>query len=148
MAENLVIVESPVKAKTINKYLGAKYVVKASLGHVKDLPKSKLGVDVEHGFEPEYVPVRARAKVLRELKAEAKKAKHIFLATDPDREGEAIGWHLGHELKTKTNDVVRVRFHEITKAAIPQRGVEAPLALDMPLVNAQQARRVLDRLVG
>ena len=147
MADNLVVVESPAKAKTINKYLGSKYVVKASMGHVKDLPKSKLGVDIEHGFEPQYIAVRAKLKVLKALKDEAKKAKRVYIATDPDREGEAIGWHLSSELKTKTNEVVRVRFHEITKAAILKAMAE-PTALDMPMVDAQQARRVLDRLVG
>ena len=147
MADNLVVVESPAKAKTINKFLGRSYVVKASMGHVRDLPKSKLGVDVEHGFEPHYVTIRERSKVLKELKAEAKKAKHVFLATDPDREGEAIGWHLEAELKTKGNDIVRVRFHEITKQAV-QAAILDPKPIDEDLVNAQQARRVLDRLVG
>jgi DNA topoisomerase-1 len=147
VADNLVVVESPAKAKTINKYLGKNYVVKASMGHVKDLPKSKLGVDVEHGFEPTYVAVKTRGKVLKELKALAKKAKHVFLATDPDREGEAIGWHLAKELKGKDNDVVRVRFREITKAAI-LKAMQEPSQLEMGLVNAQQARRILDRLVG
>src|SRR5271170_8030144 len=118
MADNLVVVESPAKAKTINKFLGRSYLVKASMGHVKDLPKSRLGVDVDADFEPHYITIRARAKVLKELKAEAKKAKHVFLATDPDREGEAIGWHLAGELKTAKNDVRRVRFHEITKTAV------------------------------
>jgi DNA topoisomerase-1 len=147
MADNLVVVESPAKAKTINKFLGRSYVVKASMGHVRDLPKSKLGVDVENGFEPHYVTIRDRSKVLKDLKAEAKKAKHVFLATDPDREGEAIGWHLAHELKTKGNDIVRVRFHEITKQAV-QAAIQDPRPIDLALVNAQQARRVLDRLVG
>ncbi|HTB23288.1 MAG TPA: type I DNA topoisomerase [bacterium] len=147
MADNLVVVESPAKAKTINKFLGRAYVVKASMGHVRDLPKSKLGVDVAAGFEPHYITIRTRAKVLKELKAEAKKAKHVFLATDPDREGEAIGWHLAGELKTAKNDVQRVRFHEITKTAV-RGAIEAPTAIDENLVNAQQARRILDRLVG
>ena len=147
MADNLVVVESPAKAKTINKFLGRSFVVKASMGHIKDLPKSKLGVDVDAGFEPHYVTIRARAKVLKELKAEAKKAKHVFLATDPDREGEAIGWHLATELKTAKNDVQRVCFHEITKQAV-KGAIEAPTPIDENLVNAQQARRILDRLVG
>jgi DNA topoisomerase-1 len=147
MADNLLVVESPAKAKTINKFLGKSFTVKASMGHIKDLPKSSLGVDVENGFEPHYVTIRARAKVLKELKAEAKKCKHVFLATDPDREGEAIGWHLAAELKTAKNDVQRVRFHEITKQAVCG-AIEAPTAIDENLVNAQQARRVLDRLVG
>jgi DNA topoisomerase-1 len=147
MADNLVVVESPAKAKTINKFLGRGYVVKASMGHIKDLPKSRLGVDVERNFEPHYVTIRARSKVLKELKAEAKKVKHVYLATDPDREGEAIGWHLAAELKTKKNDVHRVRFHEITKQAI-LAAIADPRPVDENLVNAQQARRVLDRLVG
>lgn len=147
MADNLVVVESPAKAKTINKYLGRNYVVRASMGHVRDLPKSSLGVDIEKNFEPHYVNVRARAKVLKELKAEAKKAKRVFLATDPDREGEAIGWHLAGLLKTPKNEVQRVRFHEITKAAV-KAAIEAPQPIDEDRVNAQQARRVLDRLVG
>ncbi len=147
MADNLLVVESPAKAKTINKFLGRSFVVKASMGHIKDLPKSRLGVDVEHGFEPHYTTIRARAKVLKELKAEAKKAKKVFLATDPDREGEAIGWHLAAELKTKKNEVHRVRFHEITKQAV-KSAIEDPRPIDDNLVNAQQARRVLDRLVG
>jgi len=147
MADNLLVVESPAKAKTINKFLGRTFVVKASMGHVKDLPKSKLGVDVEANFEPHYITIKARSKVLKELKAEAKKARHVFLATDPDREGEAIGWHLASELKTPKNDVQRVRFHEITKAAV-LGAVAAPTLIDENLVNAQQARRILDRLVG
>src|SRR5665213_2710614 len=147
MADNLLVVESPAKAKTINKFLGRTFVVKARMGHVKDLPKSKLGVDVEANFEPHYITIKARSKVLKELKAEAKKARHVFLATDPDREGEAIGWHLASELKTPKNDVQRVRFHEITKAAV-LGAVAAPTLIDENLVNAQQARRILDRLVG
>src|SRR5262245_11926103 len=120
MAKNLLVVESPAKAKTIGKYLGKSFTVRASLGHLKDLPKSKLGVDIEHGFEPQYIAVRAKSKVLKELKAEAKKAQKVYIATDPDREGEAIGWHLAGELKGKDGkkEVVRVRFHEITKDAI------------------------------
>jgi DNA topoisomerase-1 len=147
MADNLVVVESPAKAKTINKFLGRSFVVKASMGHIKDLPKSRLGVDVENGFEPHYVTIRARSKVLKDLKAEAKKAKRIYLATDPDREGEAIGWHLAAALKTPKNEVHRVRFHEITKTAV-KAAIEDPRPIDDNLVNAQQARRVLDRLVG
>ncbi len=147
MADNLVIVESPAKAKTINKFLGKNYVVKASMGHVRDLPKSKLGVDVEKNFEPHYITIRTRAKLLKELKALAKKSKHIFLATDPDREGEAIGWHLGVVLQTKSNDVSRILFHEITKSAV-LGALKAPRPVDLNLVGAQQARRVLDRLVG
>lgn len=147
MAENLVVVESPAKAKTINKFLGKNYLVKASMGHVKDLPKSRLGVDVDKNFEPHYITIRSRAKLLKELKVAAKKAKRVYLATDPDREGEAIGWHLATELKSRGNEVHRILFHEITKKAI-QGAIRAPREVDMKLVNAQQARRILDRLVG
>jgi DNA topoisomerase-1 len=147
MAKHLVIVESPAKAKTINKFLGPEYTVKASMGHVKDLPKSKLGVDIAKDFEPHYITIRTRSKLLKEIKAAAKGAKHIYLATDPDREGEAIGWHLGLELKNAKNEVHRILFHEITSKAI-QEAVRTPRDIDMNLVNAQQARRVLDRLVG
>ena len=147
MAENLVVVESPAKAKTINKFLGKNFLVKASMGHIKDLPKSKLGVDPEKNFEPHYITIRSRSKLLRELKGLAKKAKHVYLATDPDREGEAIGWHLASELKAKGNEIHRILFHEITKKAV-QGALKEPHELDMNLVNAQQARRILDRLVG
>jgi DNA topoisomerase-1 len=147
MAENLVVVESPAKAKTINKFLGKNFLVKASMGHIKDLPKSKLGVDLEKNFEPHYITIRTRSKLLKELKSLAKKAKHVYLATDPDREGEAIGWHLAAELKAKSNVVHRILFHEITKKAV-QGALKEPRDLDMNLVNAQQARRILDRLVG
>ncbi len=147
MADNLVIVESPAKAKTINKFLGKNFLVKASMGHVKDLPKSKLGVDPENNFEPHYITIRTRSKLLKELKGLAKKAKRVYLATDPDREGEAIGWHLANELKSNKNEVHRILFHEITKKAV-QGALENPRPLDMNLVNAQQARRILDRLVG
>src|SRR5258706_8532423 len=147
MAENLVVVESPAKAKTINKFLGKNFLVKASMGHVKDLPKSKLGVDPDKNFEPHYITIRSRSKLLKELKGLAKKAKHVYLATDPDREGEAIGWHLAAGLKSKNNEVHRILFHEITKKAV-QGALSEPRDLDMKLVNAQQARRILDRLVG
>jgi DNA topoisomerase-1 len=143
----LVIVESPAKAKTINKYLGRDYKVVASMGHVRDLPKSKLGVDVDDGFTPEYVVIPDRAKVIKELKAAAKEADDIFVATDPDREGEAIGWHLAEELKGKKNKIHRLMFNEITKKAILE-AVKKPGKIDMKMVDAQQARRVLDRLVG
>lgn len=151
MSNRLVIVESPAKAKTINKYLGRGYTVKASMGHVRDLPKSKLGVDVEKGFEVAYEVLPARKKVMDELKKAAKDADEIFLAADPDREGEAICWHLAQELggkrgKTKMK-FKRVVFHEITKGAI-QKAFEHPEDLNIPKVDAQQARRVLDRLVG
>ena len=147
MAKALVIVESPAKAKTINKYLGRDFKVVASMGHVRDLPKSKLGVDVEGGFEPEYVVLPDRAKVIKELKDAAKNAEQIFVATDPDREGEAIGWHLSEELGGKKRKVHRLMFNEITKKAILE-AIKHPGEIDMKMVDAQQARRVLDRLVG
>src|SRR5262245_56471016 len=146
MAKALVLVESPAKAKTINKYLGRDFKVVASMGHVRDLPKSKLGVDVESGFEPEYVVIPARTKVIKELKEAAKQAEDIFVATDPDREGEAIGWHLAEELGAKKR-VRRLMFNEITKKAILE-AIKNPGEIDMRMVDAQQARRVLDRLVG
>ncbi len=147
MAKALVVVESPAKAKTINKYLGRNYKVIASMGHVRDLPKSKLGVDVDDGFEPEYVVLPDRQKVIKELKAAAKAADEIFVATDPDREGEAIGWHLAEELGTAKKKVRRLMFNEITKKAILE-AIKHPGNIDMRMVDAQQARRVLDRLVG
>lgn len=148
MAKALVIVESPAKAKTINKYLGREFKVIASMGHVRDLPKSKLGVDVEGGFAPEYVVLPDRQKVIKELKDAAKAAEHVYVATDPDREGEAIGWHLVEELgKADRKKVQRLMFNEITKKAILE-AVERPGEIDMRMVDAQQARRVLDRLVG
>lgn len=148
MAKALVVVESPAKAKTINKYLGRDYKVIASMGHVRDLPKSKIGVDVEAGFEPDYVVLPDRAKVIKELKDAAKGAERIYVATDPDREGEAIGWHLTEELGTANRKKVqRLMFNEITKKAILE-AVKNPVEIDMRMVDAQQARRVLDRLVG
>src|SRR6187397_1429809 len=147
MPKALVIVESPAKAKTINKYLGRDFKVVASMGHVRDLPKSKLGVDVEGGFEPEYVVLPDRAKVIKELKDAAKTADQIFVATDPDREGEAIGWHLSEELGGKKKKIHRLMFNEITKKAILE-AIKHPGEIDMRMVDAQQARRVLDRLVG
>ena len=146
MAKALVIVESPAKAKTINKFLGRNYIVRASMGHVRDLPKSKLGVDVEHGFVPDYVVIPKKQKVLAELKNEAKKAEAIFLAPDPDREGEAISFHLAEELGAEKK-VYRILFNEITKKAV-QAAIQNPLEIDQDKVDAQQARRVLDRLVG
>jgi DNA topoisomerase I len=146
MAKALVIVESPAKAKTINKYLGRDYKVIASMGHVRDLPKSKLGVDVDKGFEPEYVVIPSREKLVKELKDAAKVAETIFVATDPDREGEAIGWHLAEELGGRKK-VRRLMFNEITKKAILE-AIKNPGQIDMRMVDAQQARRVLDRLVG
>ena len=147
--KKLVIVESPAKAKTINKYLGDDYIVKASMGHVRDLPPKKLGVDVEHGFEPEYVNSTGRAKTITELKAAAKKCDHVFLAPDPDREGEAIAWHLFELLKgiIPEENFSRVTYNEITKSAITE-AFSRPGEMDMNRVNSQQARRVLDRLVG
>jgi DNA topoisomerase-1 len=147
MAKSLVIVESPAKAKTINKYLGRDYKVLASMGHVRDLPKSKLGVDVDEGFAPVYELLATRKKVIAELKSAAKDATDIYIATDPDREGEAIGWHLAEELGTKKKKIHRLMFNEITKKAV-QEAMKHPGSIDMKMVDAQQARRVLDRLVG
>ena len=146
MAKALVVVESPAKAKTINKYLGRDFKVIASMGHVRDLPKSKLGVDVDAGFQPEYVVIPAREKVIKELKDAAKAATDIYVATDPDREGEAIGWHLAEELGARKK-VHRLMFNEITRKAILE-AVKKPGRIDQKMVDAQQARRVLDRLVG
>jgi DNA topoisomerase I len=148
MAKALVVVESPAKAKTINKYLGRNYKVVASMGHVRDLPKSKLGVDVEDGFEPSYEVIASRKKVLKELKEAAKDASEIFVATDPDREGEAIGWHLAEELGSGNRKKIRrLMFNEITKKGV-LAALEHPTAINKQMVDAQQARRVLDRLVG
>src|SRR6185369_8478304 len=152
MPKALVIVESPGKAKTINKYLGKQYVVKASLGHIKDLPKKDLAVDVSQGFEPRYEVIEGKKKLITELKQTAKKVEEIYLAADPDREGEAICYHLQEELggnsKSKTGPkIYRVMFNEITKNAI-QKAFEKPGQVNTHLVDAQQARRVLDRLVG
>ncbi|QED47531.1 type I DNA topoisomerase [Cytobacillus dafuensis] len=147
MSEFLVIVESPAKAKTIERYLGKKYKVKASMGHVRDLPKSQMGVDVENHFEPKYITIRGKGPVLKELKTAAKKAKKIYLAADPDREGEAIAWHLAHSLNMDITSDCRVVFNEITKEAIKE-SFKHPRPINMDLVDAQQARRLLDRLVG
>jgi len=147
MKKNLVIVESPAKARTLSKLLGQNYSLKASMGHVRDLPKSQLGVDVDQGFAPKYVVPREKKKVVDELKEAAKTASTVYLATDPDREGEAISWHLVQVTKTNRKPYRRVIFHEITKEAI-ERAFEHPRSIDMQLVNAQQARRILDRLVG
>src|SRR5918997_1467973 len=148
MAKSLVVVESPAKAKTINKYLGRNYKVVASMGHVRDLPKSKLGVDVEDGFEPSYEVIASRKKVLKELKDGAKGMDEIFIATDPDREGEAIGWHLAEELGSGNKKKIRrLMFNEITKKGI-LAALEKPTKINKQMVDAQQARRVLDRLVG
>jgi DNA topoisomerase-1 len=148
MAKSLVVVESPAKAKTINKYLGRNYKVIASMGHVRDLPKSKLGVDIEDGFEPSYEVIASRKKVLKELKDAAKDAETIFVATDPDREGEAIGWHLAEELgRSNEKKIRRLMFNEITKKGVLS-ALEHPTDINKQMVDAQQARRVLDRLVG
>src|SRR3954452_23869720 len=149
MPKALVIVESPAKAKTINKYLGKDYVVKASLGHIKDLPKRDVAVDVDHDFEPRYEVIEGKKKLIGELKAAAKKVDEIYLAPDPDREGEAICFHLQEELQDKKGVVriFRVMFNEITKKAV-QNAFETPTQVNTHLVDAQQARRVLDRLVG
>ncbi|HSC56593.1 MAG TPA: type I DNA topoisomerase, partial [Nitrospira sp.] len=152
MAKSLIIVESPTKAKTITKYLGRGYTVMASVGHIKDLPTSKLGVDLEHNFKPQYVTIKGKSKVLAEIKKKAEEADRVFLAPDPDREGEAIAWHLAEELRGKSKKksdgkIFRVLFNEITERAIKQ-ALQSPGQIDMKLVNAQQARRVLDRIVG
>ncbi|WCN39082.1 type I DNA topoisomerase [Aneurinibacillus uraniidurans] len=147
MADSLVIVESPAKAKTIGKYLGKKYIVKASMGHVRDLPKSQMGVDVASGFEPKYITIRGKGDVLKELRDAAKKVKHVYLAADPDREGEAIAWHLAHSLNIDQSGECRVVFNEITKQAVKE-AFKHPRKINMDLVNAQQTRRILDRLVG
>jgi DNA topoisomerase I len=147
MEKYLVIVESPAKAKTIKKYLGSKYDVKASMGHVRDLPRSQIGVDVEENYDPKYITIRGKGPILKDLKTAAKKAKQIFLAADPDREGEAIAWHLAHSLEIDLDSECRVVFNEITKNAIKD-SFKRPRKINMDLVDAQQARRVLDRLVG
>src|SRR6476661_3018563 len=147
MSEYLVIVESPAKAKTIERYLGKKYKLKASMGHVRDLPKSQMGVDVEHNYEPKYITIRGKGPVLKDLKTAAKKAKKIYLAADPDREGEAIAWHLANSLNVDVTSDCRVVFNEITKDAIKE-SFKSPRPINMDLVDAQQARRILDRLVG
>lgn len=147
MADNLVIVESPSKAKTIEKFLGKKYKVVASVGHVRDLPKSKLGVDVQNDFTPEYITIRGKGPLIAELKKEKNKAKHVFIATDPDREGEAIAWHLVKALDLPEGEKRRVTFHEITKDTVTAQ-IKEPRLIDQSLVDSQQARRIVDRLVG
>lgn len=147
MAKNLVIVESPTKVKTIKKFLGSSYTVAASNGHVRDLPKSQMGVDPENDFEPKYITIRGKGELLAGLRKEVKKADKIYLATDPDREGEAISWHLYHALKLENKKVYRITFNEITKNAV-KTSIKNPREIDMGLVDAQQARRVLDRIVG
>jgi DNA topoisomerase-1 len=145
--KSLVIVESPSKAKTIGKFLGSKYKVIASVGHVRDLPKSKLGIDIENNFEPQYIPIRGKGEIIKELKKEAKNASRVYLGTDPDREGEAISWHIAYLLGIDESEACRIEFNEITKQTI-QNAVKNPRPIDRRLVDAQQARRVLDRLVG
>ncbi|MGG1941431.1 type I DNA topoisomerase [Paenibacillus polymyxa] len=147
MADSLVIVESPSKAKTIGKYLGSKYIVKASMGHIRDLPKSQIGVEVENDFNPKYITIRGKGSILKELKDARKKVKKVYLAADPDREGEAIAWHLAHALELDDTADCRVVFNEITKQAVKD-AFKTPRKINMDLVNAQQARRILDRLVG
>ena len=145
--KNLVVVESPAKAKTIEKYLGRKYIVRASMGHLRDLPKSQFGIDVEHDFEPKYINIRGKGEIIKALRKDAKNADKIFLASDPDREGEAIAWHLSHILGVDPETDCRIVFHEITKPAI-QEAVREPHPINMDRVDAQQARRMLDRIVG
>ena len=147
MADKLIIVESPAKANTIKKFLGGSTRVVASMGHIRDLPKSKLAVDIEHDFEPEYINIRGKGDLIKSLKKEAKSAKKVYLATDPDREGEAIAWHLSKILEEESNKITRVTFNEITKTAV-KKAIDNPRDIDINLVDAQQARRVLDRIVG
>ena len=147
MAKNLVIVESPAKVKTIKKFLGTNYEVLASQGHVRDLPKSQLGIDVEHDYEPKYITIRGKGDILAKLRKEAKKADRVYLATDPDREGEAISWHLSKALNLDEKKMYRITFNEITKTAVKE-SIKNAREIDMDLVDAQQARRMLDRMVG
>jgi len=147
MADKLIIVESPAKANTIKKFIGGSTKVVASMGHIRDLPKSKLGVNIENNFEPEYINIRGKGDLIKSLKKDAKAAKKVYLATDPDREGEAIAWHLAHILDIEESKIIRVTFNEITKSAV-QKAIKEPRKIDVNLVDAQQARRVLDRIVG
>ena len=147
MTDKLIIVESPAKANTIKKFLGGNTKVVASMGHIRDLPKSKLGINIENNFEPEYINIRGKGDLIKELKTDAKNAKKVYLATDPDREGEAIAWHLSNVLNVDEKKVTRVTFSEITKTAV-QKAIKEPRDIDLNLVDAQQARRVLDRIVG
>ena len=147
MADKLVIVESPAKANTIKKFLGGSTKVLASMGHIRDLPKSKMGIDIEHDFEPQYINIRGKGDLINSLKKEAKQAKKIYIATDPDREGEAIAWHLAYILNEEKQKISRVTFNEITKTAV-QKAIKEPRNIDMNVVDAQQARRVIDRIVG
>ncbi len=147
MAKNLVIVESPAKAKTLKKFLGSTYKIEASMGHVRDLPKSEMGIDFDNDYEPKYITIRGKGELLAKLRKEVKKADKIYLATDPDREGEAISWHLAHALKLEGKTVYRITFNEITKTAV-KNSIKEAREIDMNLVDAQQARRSLDRVVG
>ena len=147
MADKLIIVESPAKANTIKKFLGGSTKVVASMGHIRDLPKSKLGVNVENDFEPEYINIRGKGDLIKALKKDAKSAKKIYLASDPDREGEAIAWHLAKILEENKEKITRVTFNEITKSAV-KKALDNARNIDINLVDAQQARRVLDRIVG
>ena len=147
MSDKLIIVESPAKANTIKKFLGGNTKVVASMGHIRDLPKSKMGIDIEHDFEPQYINIRGKGELIKKLKKDAKEAKKIYLATDPDREGEAIAWHLAKILETDKDKITRVTFNEITKTAV-QKAIKESRDIDINLVDAQQARRVLDRIVG
>ena len=147
MADKLIIVESPAKANTIKKFLGGSTKVVASMGHIRDLPKSKLGVDVDKDFEPEYINIRGKGDLIKSLKKDAKDAKKIYLASDPDREGEAIAWHLAKILEEDKDKITRVTFNEITKSAV-KKALDNARDIDVNLVDAQQARRVLDRIVG
>ncbi|WP_291560241.1 type I DNA topoisomerase [Clostridium sp. UBA2485] len=147
MGQKLVIVESPAKAKTIRKYLGKNYIVEASMGHVRDLPKSQLGVDIDNNYEPKYITIRGKGELLEKLKKEAKKSEKVYLATDPDREGEAISWHLAKALKISEDEKCRIEFNEVTKTAV-KAAIKNPRQINENVFDAQQARRVLDRLVG
>ena len=147
MAKYLVIVESPAKVKTIKKFLGSNYEVEASNGHVRDLPKSQLGIDIENDYEPKYITIRGKGELLAKLRKSAKKADKIYLATDPDREGEAISWHLTKALKTEEDKMYRISFNEITKSAV-KASIKQARDIDMNLVDAQQTRRIVDRMVG
>ena len=147
MVDKLVIVESPAKANTIKKFLGGNSKVVASMGHIRDLPKSKMGINIENNFEPEYINIRGKASLINSLKKDAKNAKKVYLATDPDREGEAIAWHLAYILGIDQDSVCRITFNEITKDAV-KNAIKNPRKIDLNLTDAQQARRVLDRIVG
>jgi len=147
MAKNILVVESPAKSRTLAKFLGKDFDIVSTIGHIVDLPKSKLGVDVDNGFAPDYTVIKGKEKVISELRKAAKKAEKVYLAPDPDREGEAIAWHVANSLKDTKAEFLRITFNEITKSAV-KGAIENPRSIDYNLVNAQQARRVLDRLVG